>query len=92
MELFECLPKIEHLTFLDSFMGALLVASVPEEVPTLLTHLKYACVDEMYVDRNGLTFLGVLIKCSPNLEKLKIIPHDGSGGKMNENEFSDKRQ
>ncbi|XP_035842711.1 uncharacterized protein LOC110924093 [Helianthus annuus] len=74
MELFKCLPVIEHLTIWARIISMLVQASVPKEPPPLLIHLKYLCIEEVdFADDYGLTFLAVLIKCSPNLEKLKIV-------------------
>ncbi|KAI7736647.1 hypothetical protein M8C21_028452, partial [Ambrosia artemisiifolia] len=73
MELFKSLPVIEHLTTWSYIIPSLVQASVPEEPPTLLIHLKYVCIKAMcFVDGYGLPFLAVLTKCCPNLEKIKL--------------------
>ncbi|KAI7728731.1 hypothetical protein M8C21_005305 [Ambrosia artemisiifolia] len=73
MELFKCLPVIEHLKTWSYIIPSLIQASVPEEPPTLLIHLKYVCIKAMcFVDGYGLPFLAVLTKCCPNLEKIKL--------------------
>ncbi|KAK1429537.1 hypothetical protein QVD17_11748 [Tagetes erecta] len=73
VELFECLPVIEHLTIFGYYFKWLVVDSVPQELPTLLFHLKYFFFEELWFPGgHGLAFLFALIKCSPNLEKLKI--------------------
>ncbi|KAJ0667129.1 putative FBD domain, leucine-rich repeat domain superfamily [Helianthus annuus] len=74
MELFKCLPVIEDLTttWVDT-IAPLVKASVPQELPTSLIHLKYCSIEEiLFNDGYGLTFVAVLIKCSPNLEKIVL--------------------
>ncbi|KAM0058871.1 putative F-box-like domain superfamily protein [Helianthus debilis subsp. tardiflorus] len=74
MELFKCLPVLEHLTTWGYFIEVLVQASVPEEPPTSLIHLRYVCIEEMcFVDGYGLPFLAVLTRCCPNLEKIKLL-------------------
>ncbi|XP_076899549.1 F-box/FBD/LRR-repeat protein At1g13570-like [Bidens hawaiensis] len=73
-ELFKCLPVIEDLTTWGYIIPPLVDSSLPQELPPSLIRLKTFCIDEFcFVDGYGLPFLAVLIKCSPNLEKLKII-------------------
>jgi hypothetical protein len=51
----------------------LVLNSVAQKLPALLFHLKYFCFEDVsFVDGYGLAFLLVLIKCSPNLEKIKL--------------------
>ncbi|KAM0058876.1 putative FBD domain-containing protein [Helianthus debilis subsp. tardiflorus] len=73
MELFKCLPMIEHLTTSGYLIMALVQASIPEELPASLIHLKCCTIEDMcFVNAYGLPFLADLIKCSPNLEKIKL--------------------
>ncbi|KAK1422288.1 hypothetical protein QVD17_25290 [Tagetes erecta] len=73
IDLFKCLPMIEHLTICYDVLKWLVLDSVRQELPALLFHLKYFCFNEMsFADGHGLAFLLVLIKCSPNLEKIKL--------------------
>ncbi|KAI7734731.1 hypothetical protein M8C21_015438 [Ambrosia artemisiifolia] len=75
IELFECLPVIEHLTIYGENCHTkwLVLDSVPEELSTSLIHLKYFCFKEMSLDDDHhLNFLALLIKCSPNLEKIEL--------------------
>ncbi|KAJ0873666.1 putative leucine-rich repeat domain superfamily, F-box-like domain superfamily [Helianthus annuus] len=73
IELFKCLPMIERLTTFGYVFEWLVLKSVPQRLPTLLFHLKYFCFENMwFADGHGLAFLLVLIKCSPNLEKIKL--------------------
>ncbi|XP_076933302.1 F-box/FBD/LRR-repeat protein At1g13570-like [Bidens hawaiensis] len=73
MELFKCLPVIEHLTTLGSISHLLLQDSVPQELSISLIHLKYFCMGQLdFGGGFGLPFVCVLIKCSPNLEKIKL--------------------
>ncbi|KAF5787906.1 putative F-box domain, FBD domain, leucine-rich repeat domain superfamily [Helianthus annuus] len=74
IELFECLPVIEHLTIWGNCVDPWLVLdSIPKELPTTLIHLKCFRFNNIcFVDDHGLTFLAVLIKCSPNLEKIEL--------------------
>ncbi|KAK9078400.1 hypothetical protein SSX86_002457 [Deinandra increscens subsp. villosa] len=71
IELFECLPAIEHLdTHTVSFVEMLVLDSLPKELPTLLIHLRYVRLKDAWLSDDGLCFLAALIKCSPNLEKI----------------------
>ncbi|KAJ0665551.1 putative leucine-rich repeat domain superfamily [Helianthus annuus] len=46
---------------------------VPEELPPSLIHLKYFCIKELcFGESYGLDFIGVLLKCAPNLEKIRL--------------------
>ncbi|KAI7724418.1 hypothetical protein M8C21_016869 [Ambrosia artemisiifolia] len=73
IELFKCLPMIEHLSTFGDVFEWLVLDSVPQGLPTLLLHLKYFCFKNMWFDcGNGLAFLLVLTKCSPNLKKIKL--------------------
>ncbi|KAK9054432.1 hypothetical protein SSX86_025510 [Deinandra increscens subsp. villosa] len=74
IELFKCLPTIEHLTTCRYvFWFWLHLGAVPRALPSLLFHLKYFCFEQMsFGDRDELPFLLVLIKYSPNLEKIKL--------------------
>ncbi|KAJ0812522.1 putative FBD domain, leucine-rich repeat domain superfamily [Helianthus annuus] len=80
-------PSLKRLCLL------LVKASVPEKPPPSLVHLKYLCIKELnFADDYGLTFLAVLIKCSPNLEKIKLvsdaIDHDEEGESVKLREYS----
>ncbi|KAJ0643528.1 putative FBD domain-containing protein [Helianthus annuus] len=61
----------------------LILDAVPQELPTSLIHLKELCFEEIcFLQGYGLTFLLILVKCSPNLEKIKLeIDWDVSGYK-----------
>ncbi|KAK9054437.1 hypothetical protein SSX86_025515 [Deinandra increscens subsp. villosa] len=73
IRLFECLPSVEHLTIYAADLEWLVVDSVPQSLPTLLVSLKYFCFEDFcFADGRGLPFLLVLIKCSPNLQKIKL--------------------
>ncbi|KAK9052108.1 hypothetical protein SSX86_028736 [Deinandra increscens subsp. villosa] len=74
MELFKCLPGIEHLTTYGSIVPFFVQASVLDELTAAsLFHLKDFCMELMnFDDVYGLTFLAVLMKCSPNLEKIRL--------------------
>ncbi|KAK9054430.1 hypothetical protein SSX86_025508 [Deinandra increscens subsp. villosa] len=73
IELFECVPTIENLSIYMDVLKWVNINSVPKVLPTSLLHLKYFCFEDMcFVDGYGLGFLLVLIKCAPNLEKIKL--------------------
>ncbi|KAJ0523431.1 putative FBD domain, F-box-like domain superfamily protein [Helianthus annuus] len=80
IELFDCLHVIEDLTIYGDTPELLVLDSVPNELPTSLSHLKYFCFNELYFgDDHGLIFLLILIKCSPNLEKIELNIAEGIG-------------
>ncbi|XP_076883942.1 F-box/FBD/LRR-repeat protein At1g13570-like [Bidens hawaiensis] len=75
IRLFECLPVIEHLTTSDLILSWLVLDAVPEEHPTSPVHLKYLCFKDLSFSYDGSasTPLAALIKCCPNLEKIKLV-------------------
>ncbi|KAJ0901358.1 putative F-box-like domain superfamily protein [Helianthus annuus] len=73
IELFQCLPLIEHLTIWSETIWWFVPDLVPQELPTSLIHLKYFCMEQMSFHHGyALAFLAVLIKNSPNLEKIEL--------------------
>ncbi|KAI7755612.1 hypothetical protein M8C21_016685, partial [Ambrosia artemisiifolia] len=73
IELFECLPLIERLTVWSEISSWFVPDLVPQELPTSLIHLKYFRFTQMsFHDGYRLTFLAVLIKSSPKLEKIEL--------------------
>ncbi|KAJ0639556.1 putative leucine-rich repeat domain superfamily, F-box-like domain superfamily [Helianthus annuus] len=83
-ELLKCLPVIEDLTISIDACEWLVLDSVPQELPISLIHLKYIRLDGMsFVEGSRLAFLLVLIRCSPNLEKIKLqmaLEYNGDQG------------
>ncbi|KAF5758363.1 putative leucine-rich repeat domain superfamily, F-box-like domain superfamily [Helianthus annuus] len=83
-ELLKCLPVIEDLTISIDYCEWLVLDSVPQELPTSLIHLKYIRLDGMsFVEGSRLAFLLVLIRCSPNLERIKLqmaLEYNGDQG------------
>ncbi|XP_071703543.1 F-box/FBD/LRR-repeat protein At1g13570-like [Rutidosis leptorrhynchoides] len=72
-ELFQCLPVVESLFLSIWVIMCLVEDGIPRELPISLVHLKYFYLEHMcFVDDYGLPFLALLIRCSPNLEKLKL--------------------
>ncbi|KAF5787917.1 putative F-box domain, leucine-rich repeat domain superfamily, F-box-like domain superfamily [Helianthus annuus] len=70
IELFDCLHVIEDLTI----YGYNAPCSRLGSRRAFNLHLKYFCFEEMSLDDDHhLTFLAVLIKCSPNLEKIVLV-------------------
>ncbi|KAJ0471164.1 putative leucine-rich repeat domain superfamily, F-box-like domain superfamily [Helianthus annuus] len=77
MELFKCLPMIERLTTGGDIIPSLVQASVSQELPASLIHLKYCYIEDLsFKDGYGLPFIAALIKCSPNLEKIELAMND----------------
>ncbi|GKE31767.1 F-box/FBD/LRR-repeat protein-like protein, partial [Tanacetum coccineum] len=76
ISLFECLPVVETLSIslgiILSFKSSV-HDRVLRELPTALIHLKYLTINDVsFRHKDGLSILVLLIKSSPNLEKLKI--------------------
>jgi len=71
-EIFDCLPVIEHLRISLYEIKTIANGVVPTELPSSLVHLKYLHLDFVSAIDDGLPFFFLLIRCSPNLEKLKI--------------------
>ncbi|XP_071713745.1 F-box/FBD/LRR-repeat protein At1g13570-like [Rutidosis leptorrhynchoides] len=74
IDLIECMPVIERL-FIDGFLShCFSIDSLPQEHPVSLVHLKYLHIENMcFLDSRELPLLFLLIRCSPNLEKLFLI-------------------
>ncbi|GJZ34976.1 general transcription and DNA repair factor IIH helicase subunit XPB1 [Tanacetum coccineum] len=74
IELFKCLPVIEYLSiFRFHYDIEFKFDNVPSELPNELVHLKSFCVNVMRpVDVHWLQILGLVMRISPNLEKIKI--------------------
>ncbi|XP_076885513.1 F-box/FBD/LRR-repeat protein At1g13570-like [Bidens hawaiensis] len=74
VDLFECLPVIEYLSiwfYIVMFFGP---DRLPKELPTTMVHLKYLCMIHIcFHHEYGLRFLALLIRSSPNLEKIKLV-------------------
>ncbi|XP_071704836.1 F-box/FBD/LRR-repeat protein At1g13570-like [Rutidosis leptorrhynchoides] len=71
-ELFQRLPMIEHFTLCAWDIGIFYSEVIPREVATSLVHLKYLYLEGMCLAENDwLRFLVLVIRSSPNLEKLK---------------------
>ncbi|GKA32500.1 F-box/FBD/LRR-repeat protein-like protein [Tanacetum coccineum] len=76
INLFECLPVVESLSIslciIQSFHPSV-HDRFPRELPTALIHLKYLTINGVsFCHKDGLSILVLLMKSSPNLEKLKI--------------------
>ncbi|XP_076912612.1 F-box/FBD/LRR-repeat protein At1g13570-like [Bidens hawaiensis] len=73
MELFKCLSVVENLTTWDHVIQSFVLDTVLQELSTSVIHLKYFHFEDMgFAKDRGLPFLCKLIKCSPNLEKIKL--------------------
>ncbi|GKC89626.1 F-box/FBD/LRR-repeat protein-like protein [Tanacetum coccineum] len=76
--LFERLPVVESLSIYLWTVELFIKDGVPRELPTALVHLKYVHIDYMsFIYKYGLNFLALLMRSSPNLEKLKLQIFDG---------------
>ncbi|KAK9078990.1 hypothetical protein SSX86_000659 [Deinandra increscens subsp. villosa] len=72
-DLFECLPVIEYLSLFFFIYTCFAPHRLPKELPTTLVHLKYVCMDYAWFrHKYSVPFLVLLIRSSPNLEKLKL--------------------
>ncbi|XP_071696079.1 F-box/FBD/LRR-repeat protein At1g13570-like [Rutidosis leptorrhynchoides] len=75
VKLFECLPVIENLTFDLWCIKCVGEHKHPRELATSLYHLKYMCLYGVQFGGNfhyGMPFLALLLRASPNLEKIKL--------------------
>ncbi|KAD5803355.1 hypothetical protein E3N88_14715 [Mikania micrantha] len=69
VELMDCLPLIESLSICLSMMKG----RVPKKLPTPLVRLKCLCIrDTSSVYKDRIPLLALLIRSSPNLEKLNL--------------------
>ncbi|KAI7742913.1 hypothetical protein M8C21_008718, partial [Ambrosia artemisiifolia] len=73
VDLFQCLPVIEYLSLWFYIILHFSPTKLPKMLPTTLIHLKYLCVECVSINHKyGFPFLFLLIRSSPNLEKLKL--------------------
>ncbi|KAI7742914.1 hypothetical protein M8C21_008719, partial [Ambrosia artemisiifolia] len=78
VDLFKCLPVIEYLYIPCYIVGHVVPERLPKELPTTLIHLKFLDIHRALVDhKHDLPFLALLIRSSPNLEKLKLYDYNG---------------
>ncbi|XP_076935279.1 F-box/FBD/LRR-repeat protein At1g13570-like [Bidens hawaiensis] len=73
--LFECLPVVENLCVWLTAMKCCAQNGVPRVLPSALVHLKYLYINGTDL-QYGLSFILLLIRSSPNLEKLKLKVSD----------------
>ncbi|KAK1429027.1 hypothetical protein QVD17_11226 [Tagetes erecta] len=77
VDLFKCLPMIEYLSFLFDTIEDSIPNRLPKEFPTTLVHLKCLRMECLYFAyENRLRFLFLVIRSSPNLEKLELVMED----------------
>ncbi|GJW44556.1 F-box/FBD/LRR-repeat protein-like protein, partial [Tanacetum coccineum] len=76
INLFECLPVVETLSISFSIIQLFessVHGRIPRELPTALIHLKYLTLNGVsFRHKDVLSVLVLVIKSSPNLEKLKV--------------------
>ncbi|GKB30318.1 F-box/FBD/LRR-repeat protein-like protein [Tanacetum coccineum] len=73
-DLFECLPLIEQLSISFGIIQSFLQDRVPRELPTALNHLKRLYIDVVqFTHKDVLSILVLVIRSSPNLEKLRVL-------------------
>ncbi|MFS7982139.1 putative F-box domain, FBD domain, F-box-like domain superfamily protein [Helianthus anomalus] len=73
-ELLECLPVIENLTIHLLTLKDFAQGRVPNKLPAPLLHLKYLCIrDTCMAYEYRILCYALLIRSSPNLEKLKLV-------------------
>uniref|UniRef100_A0A251RNP1 Putative F-box domain, Leucine-rich repeat domain, L domain-like protein n=1 Tax=Helianthus annuus TaxID=4232 RepID=A0A251RNP1_HELAN len=76
-ELLKCLPVIEELSISSDVCELLVLDSDPQELPISLIHLKVLHLEGMsFIEDSKSAFLLVLIKCSPNLERICLNVND----------------
>ncbi|GJR27359.1 F-box/FBD/LRR-repeat protein-like protein [Tanacetum coccineum] len=74
IQLFECLPVIEQVTFSSTFLLCFFQDVVPRQLTASLLHLEYVCLEGIwYRDTFVLPFIALLLRSSPNLKTLKLL-------------------
>ncbi|KAI7726256.1 hypothetical protein M8C21_008600, partial [Ambrosia artemisiifolia] len=85
INLFECLTMVENLSIGFGIIECFAHGGFPQELPIALVHLKYLCIKDIcFIHNYGLPALVLLIKSSPNLEKLKLEILDDSWVEISE--------
>ncbi|KAK9066366.1 hypothetical protein SSX86_013688 [Deinandra increscens subsp. villosa] len=73
VDLFDCLPVIEYLSFWFDIVLCFGADRLPKELPTTLVHLKHLFIQYIsFRHMYGLPFVFLLIRSAPNVEKLKL--------------------
>ncbi|XP_071695476.1 F-box/FBD/LRR-repeat protein At1g13570-like [Rutidosis leptorrhynchoides] len=77
IELFECLHVIENLTICLWGIQCFSEGEQPRKLPTSLYNLKYMCLYDVLLGENshydyGMSFLALVFRASPNVEKIKL--------------------
>nr|XP_043636742.1 F-box/FBD/LRR-repeat protein At1g13570-like [Erigeron canadensis]XP_043636743.1 F-box/FBD/LRR-repeat protein At1g13570-like [Erigeron canadensis] len=73
IDLFKYLPVIEHFAFCVSDIRCFGGGALPQALAAPLVHLKSLCLERMcFLEQDWLCFLVLMIRSSPNLEKLKL--------------------
>nr|XP_043614143.1 uncharacterized protein LOC122586102 [Erigeron canadensis] len=74
IDLLECIHLVEHLKIGDSewIKKCLIVEEAPQKLPTSLVHLKKVSFEMCFNSKHGLSIIALLIKSSPNLERIKL--------------------
>ncbi|KAK1429028.1 hypothetical protein QVD17_11227 [Tagetes erecta] len=73
IDLFKCLPVIEYLSLSSNIVECFVPQRLPKKLPTTLIHLKGLFLNSVcFSHKYGLHFLALLIRSSPNLEKLQL--------------------
>ncbi|MFS7892246.1 putative leucine-rich repeat domain superfamily, F-box-like domain superfamily [Helianthus anomalus] len=74
IKLFECLPVIKNLTIHLLTLKYFAQGRTPNKLPAALVHLKYLCItDTCIAYEHKIPCYALLIRSSPNLEKLKLV-------------------
>ncbi|KAK1429025.1 hypothetical protein QVD17_11224 [Tagetes erecta] len=77
VDLLKCLPLIEYLSFWFHTFEDCIPEILPKELPTTLIHLKCLRMEMLYFPyKYRLRFLFLMIRSSPNLEKLELVMED----------------
>ncbi|KAL8245591.1 hypothetical protein R6Q59_011849 [Mikania micrantha] len=85
INLFQCLPVIENLSIGFGVIECFAQDGIPQELPIALINLKYLCIKDIcFIHNYGLSILLLLIKSSPNLQKLKLEILDDSWVEISE--------
>ncbi|XP_076882875.1 F-box/FBD/LRR-repeat protein At1g13570-like [Bidens hawaiensis] len=79
INLFEYLTMVENLTLRFGIFEYFALDDIPQKLSIALVHLKYLCLKDIcFIHSCGLLIIALLIKNSPNLEKLKLEILDDS--------------
>ncbi|KAI3818341.1 hypothetical protein L1987_12146 [Smallanthus sonchifolius] len=73
VDLFQCLPLIEHLEMISYSIKFFALGVIPQKFTNAIVHLNFLCISELsFKKEDELCAVLLLVSRSPNIEKIKL--------------------